>query len=225
MSAIDVPEGSTLARAYAVARVTKILDSLDSIESRYFTTYTIDATGAITVDCLFYAAPHKKQSELPRFGTLFQLKKNLSQVSWFGRGPHENYIDRATSAAVGRYEMSVPELQFDYIRPQENGYRTDVRKVALFDPATGTGLEFLGSELLCFGATYIDKNDLGHDSKPKLHPHEVVLRDRLFLNIDYRQRGVGGTNSWGQSPLFKYTLPWLDYRYSFTIKPYSAQDS
>ncbi|MCH6255067.1 DUF4981 domain-containing protein [Puniceicoccaceae bacterium K14] len=194
--------------------------SLPSIESRYFTDYTIHSNGTIEVACQFYAAPHKKQSELPRFGTLFELISDLNQVKWFGRGPHENYIDRAASAAVGLYEMPINELDFDYIRPQENGYRTEVRKVALFNSTSGKGLEFSGDKLLSFGASFTDQDDMDSSKKQQLHPHQIEEQDKLFLNIDYRQRGVGGTNSWGQPPLYKYTLPWIDYKYSFQIKPY-----
>jgi len=194
--------------------------AIPSIESRYFTTYMIDASGRIDIHCEFYAAAHKKLTELPRFGTLFQLPSNLTQVSWFGRGPHENYIDRATSALVGLYSKSVPELRYDYIRPQENGYRTQVRHLEIFDPASGQGLRFEGAPHISFGASNQDQDDYGNGKKrPRLHPHEIEGKDTLFLNIDFRQRGVGGTNSWGEAPLYKYTLPWIDYQYQFSIQP------
>ncbi len=198
----------------------KVEHSLPDIESRYFTEYTIRANGSILVDCYFYAAAHKQQSELPRFGTLIELKKELSQVDWFGRGPHENYIDRAHSAPIGSYSLSVNELGFDYIRPQENGYRTDVRHLSVYNPASGTGLHFEGVKAIAFSATYQDKDDMDHKEKQQLHPYQIKDQDRLFLNVDYRQRGVGGTNSWGAKPLFKNTLPWIDYHYAFSISPF-----
>ena len=61
------------------------------------------------------------------------------------------------------------------------------------------------------------KND---HTRRNLHPHELTRTDRIFVNIDYKQRGVGGTNSWGASPLANYVLPWLDYRYSYWFKPF-----
>ncbi|MDQ8181610.1 glycoside hydrolase family 2 TIM barrel-domain containing protein [Pelagicoccus sp. SDUM812005] len=200
--------------------VVKVEHALPDIESRYFTTYTIHPNGSVDVDCYFYAAPHKQRSELPRFGTLFELKKELAQVDWFGRGPHENYIDRASSAPVGAYSLPVHELGFDYIRPQENGYRTDVRHLSVYNPSNGKGLRFEGEKLIAFSATYQDKDDMDSLKKQQLHPYQIEEQDRLFLNVDYRQRGVGGTNSWGASPLTKYTLPWIDYQYSFSISPF-----
>ncbi len=194
--------------------------ALPSIESRYFTTYTIEANGVITVDCSFYAAAHKQQSELPRFGTLFELDKALTQVNWFGRGPHENYIDRSESAPVGSYSATVSELKFDYIRPQENGYRTEVRQLALRNPETGEGLQFQGMPHLSFNASTQDKDTMDSSKNQQLHPYQIPESDRLYLNIDYRQRGVGGTNSWGAAPLHKNTLPWIDYHYSFKIAPF-----
>ncbi|MBK1875482.1 glycoside hydrolase family 2 TIM barrel-domain containing protein [Pelagicoccus mobilis] len=193
---------------------------LPLVESRYFTTYTMDSNGVVNVDCYFYAAPHKRQSELPRMGTLFELTKELDQVSWFGRGPHENYVDRANSAPVGAYSSAIADLGFDYVRPQENGYRTDVRRVDVYNSRNGVGLRFEGNELISFGASYQDKDDMDSNKKQQLHPYQIPERDRLFLNIDFRQRGVGGTNSWGESPLYKFTLPWIDYRYQFSIAPF-----
>ena len=57
----------------------------------------------------------------------FKLNKSYDQVEWFGRGPHENYVDRKTSAFIGSYSHNVNQLMFEYASPQENGYRTDVR--------------------------------------------------------------------------------------------------
>jgi beta-galactosidase len=110
------------------------------VESRYILTYIISTAGSVTMDVWFYAAPHKFQSELPRLGSLVQIPSNFDQVAWYGRGPHESYWDRKASAFVGQYEASVDELYFGYVRPQENGFRTDVR-YASFVNSAGIGLE------------------------------------------------------------------------------------
>jgi beta-galactosidase len=199
---------------------------LKSIGSRYFTTYNIFGNGEIKVDVSFYAAPHKRQSSLPRIGTLFQLDKQLSNVTWFGRGPHENYWDRKDSAHVGLYSNTVEGLYVPYVRPQENGFRSDVRFVA-FHNKEGKGVLFEGDPLIGFGAQYYstDEYDSNNDdvTSREMHPHNLTKKDKIFVNIDYRQRGVGGTNSWGEKPLFDYTLPWLDYKYSYTIKPFTTK--
>ncbi|KGK00103.1 glycoside hydrolase family 2 TIM barrel-domain containing protein [Thalassotalea sp. ND16A] len=203
----------------------EIEHALKSIGSRYFTTYNIFGNGEIKVDVYFYAAPHKRQSSLPRIGTLFQLDKQFSNVTWFGRGPHENYWDRKDSAHVGLYNNVVEGLYVPYVRPQENGFRTDVRYVA-FHNEDGNGIVFEGEPLLGFGAQYYSTDDYDSNKNDvtsrEMHPHNLTKKDKIFVNIDYRQRGVGGTNSWGAKPLFDYTLPWLDYKYSYTIKPFAA---
>jgi len=209
----------TLATSTTSARVTTE-HYLSSLESRYLTTYNIYGDGRIDVDVWFYAAPHKKKPELPRLGTLWQLDESLNRVSWFGRGPHENYWDRNRSANVGKYQATVDELYVPYVRPQENGYRTDIREVS-FANREGQGVRFEGAPLLGFGAQYYDTDqyDLNKDqvNGGNLHPHELIKRDRIFANIDFKQRGVGGINSWGAKPLLKYRLPWLDYRYQYSI--------
>jgi beta-galactosidase len=191
---------------------------LEKVEGRYLVSYELSPAGALTMDIWFYAAPHKFQSELPRLGSLLQMPREFSQVSWYGRGPHESYWDRKASAFVGQYSASVDELYFGYVRPQENGFRTDVRR-ALFANEQGTGMQVMGEPLFGFGAQRFDINDYDQFEKAGKHPHELKETDRVFINIDYKQRGVGGTDSWGTPPLPKYRLPWRDYRYQVTLKP------
>jgi len=201
----------------------EIEHELPVIGSRYFTTYNIYGNGEIKTDVYFYAAPHKRQTDLPRIGTLFQLDTDYEQVTWYGLGPHENYWDRKDSATVGLYHNTVEGLYVPYVRPQENGFRSDVRYVA-FHNKKGKGVVFEGAPLIGFGAQYYDSHDYDAnraDTKSReMHPHDLKKQDKIFVNIDYRQRGVGGTNSWGAKPLFNYTLPWLDYKYSYSLKPF-----
>ncbi|MGB3727260.1 MAG: glycoside hydrolase family 2 TIM barrel-domain containing protein [Glaciecola sp.] len=191
---------------------------LVDVESRYLVTYIVSPAGTVTMDVWFYAAPHKFQSELPRLGSLVQMPSSFDHVSWYGRGPHESYWDRKASAFVGQYSASIDELYFGYVRPQENGFRTDVRH-ASFVNAAGIGLEVVGEPLFEFGAQRFDVNDYDQFDKSGKHPHDLTPKDRIFINIDYKQRGVGGTDSWGTPPLFKYRLPWRDYRYQVVFRP------
>ena len=70
--------------------------------------------------------PYGVMPELPRLGLSMRLPKSLGNVRWYGRGPHENYIDRAMSAFFGVWSAKVPDLFVEYARPQDNGYRTGV---------------------------------------------------------------------------------------------------
>lgn len=193
---------------------------LGAVQSRYQVEYRIHGDGRLGVAIRFNAAPHQQQPEFPRIGSLFALKPEFSHVHWYGRGPHENYADRKSSALVGRYDAKVEDLFVPYVRPQENGYRTDVREVN-FTNTQGQGIRFSGDPLLGFGASYFDTDqfDASMDQvkKRNMHPFQLITQDRIFVNIDLAQRGVGGTDSWGSPPLYEYTLPYLDYRYQFEI--------
>ena len=197
--------------------------ALNAIEGRYLVNYRVFGNGQIDFEINFYAAPHKKRSDIPRVGTLFELIPEFDHVEWYGRGPHENYWDRKASAHVGRYESSVDDLFTPYVRPQESGHRTDTRELKIFNDE-GLGLQILSDKGFGFNASFFDSNDFDSSTKDvkskNMHPYKLKKQDRLFVNIDYRQRGLGGTNSWREPPLPKYRLPWLDYQYRFTVKPY-----
>lgn len=191
---------------------------INAVESRYFSQYTISADGQVDVAIRFDAAPHKFFSELPRLGHRMTLKNDFKQVTWFGRGPHENYWDRKASAMFGLYNKSLAELAHDYVRPQENGHRSDVYWVT-FSHKGKQAISFKGAPFIGFNAEQRDIEDYASLEKGNLHPFEIPLQDKVFVNIDYKQRGIAGTDSWGSAPLVKYTLPWLDYHYEFSIVP------
>ena len=139
-----------------------------------------------------------------------------------------------SSGFVGLYQTNVDYLYIPYVRPSENGYRTVVRHVSFAD-RQGKGITFSSVDttkrkgVIGFGAQYFSTDDYDASKQDhvrrNLHPFELVKRDRIFVNIDHRQRGVGGTDSWGSEPLANYILPWLDYRFSFSFKPYQADKS
>ncbi|MFB9055278.1 beta-galactosidase, partial [Mariniflexile ostreae] len=139
-------------------------------------------------------------------------------VNWFGRGPHENYQDRNTAALVGDYKASVEELYFPYIRPQENGYKTDTRWVT-FTNTTGNGIKVTATDLISFSAhhQYNDDFDAG-DKKQQRHTTDIKKRDFVNINIDYKQMGVGGDNSWGRMPHETYQIKANNLSYSYVIE-------
>ncbi|WP_299668304.1 glycoside hydrolase family 2 TIM barrel-domain containing protein [uncultured Polaribacter sp.] len=156
---------------------------------------------------------------LPRFGNNFILKNEFNSVKWFGRGPHENYQDRNTSALVGVYEASVEELYFPYIRPQENGYKTDTRWISFTNEA-GKGIKVTAKDFISFNAHHQYNKDFdAGDQKAQRHTTDIKKRDLVNINIDYRQMGVGGDNSWGKMPLEKYRIKAQDLSYSYKIQP------
>jgi len=156
--------------------------------------------------------------ELPRFGINMRIPDEFSQVKWYGRGPFENYCDRHTAAFVGVYESKVDDLGFPYIRPQENGTRTDIRWMSLTNE-DGTGLLITGLPLISASALPFTTSQLDYTDNKFRHTVDLVPNDFIDLNIDYRQTGVGGNDSWGARPLPEYTLSSGKYSYSFRIRP------
>ncbi|MEP3838660.1 MAG: glycoside hydrolase family 2 TIM barrel-domain containing protein [Algibacter sp.] len=192
---------------------------LPSVQGTIIVDYNILPSGEIKVtnqlNNLDNKLPH-----LPRFGNNFIVKNEYQNVEWFGRGPHENYNDRNTGAFVGNYNATVDELYFPYIRPQENGHRSDVRWVA-FTNNVGNGFKIGGKQLVGFNAhhQYNDDFDAGKEKKQR-HTTDVPKRDFVNINIDYLQTGVGGDNSWSPKALahkeFRVMPNNLEYSYKIT---------
>jgi len=198
----------------------KITSSYDlpSVEGKISIVYEINDKGEIRVTNDL-SGLDEEVPILPRFGNNFTIRDEYQQVAWYGRGPHENYSDRKTSALVGNYSASVSELYYPYIRPQENGNRTDIRKVRFINKE-GRGIEIFSPILFGFSAhhQYNDDFDPG-ETKQQRHTFDIIKRELVNINIDYRQMGVGGDNSWGNLPLEKYQIRAQDLNYSYVIRP------
>jgi beta-galactosidase len=178
--------------------------------------YTVDEVGSMTVEATF--RPMKeKLPELPRFGLNFRINPDFKNVEWFGRGPWENYCDRKTSSFVGAWKSTVDSLFTPYVRPQENGYRTDVRDLSLRN-GKGITLTFTGLPLICFSALTYDYDDMKGFFQGGKHLRDLVKRPFIDLNIDYGQTGVGGDDSWGARPHEAYTLKAQGYVYGFRVE-------
>jgi beta-galactosidase len=189
--------------------------------------YKVFGSGDIVVDYRF-SKNREKMPEIPRVGMNIILDKEYDQVSYFGRGPWENYMDRKTGSFIGWYKTKVADMYTPYIRPQENGYRTDVRWVSLTNNK-GQGLLVAGEPLICFSAhhnTVTDFTSLKRNFDERLdnpaqynrHTDDVVPRDLISLNIDMGQMGVGGDDSWGAWVHPEYRLEGNSYQYSFRLK-------
>ncbi|MDL2223567.1 DUF4981 domain-containing protein [Bacteroidales bacterium OttesenSCG-928-M11] len=185
----------------------------------YTTQYLIYPDGSIKISGTMDMT-NKKHPELPRFGMKMQLPLEFDNVEYYGRGPWENYNDRNTSAFVGVYNGSVESLKFDYIRPQENGYRTDCRYIR-FTNKSGEGICFESTDnLICFNARHNFDEDFDPGlTKKQQHSIDIDPRKTLAVNIDLKQMGLGGNDSWGARPLDKYRLLDDIYSYSYIIKP------
>ena len=182
--------------------------------------YKVYGNGIINIDNK-YSIADTSLPEIPRIGIKMSLLGDFDELAWFGRGPHESYSDRKTSAAVGLYHGSVWEQTFQYVRPQETGNKTDVRWMALSNGKIG---------LMAKGAPTFDGSvhqypyeDLDYVPKGQKHGKlDIQQKDQVDWLIDLKQMGVGGDNSWGARPHDKYTLPPGNYDYSFMLVPFKV---
>lgn len=191
---------------------------LSDISSSYNIYYTLYADGQLEVNAKWEAG-REDLPELPRFGLQMRLSDEFDQFEYYGRGPWENYSDRNTASLLGIYESTVAEQQVDYMRPQENGNKTNVRWLTLTNKK-GEGIKVRGLQPLSVKVAHNPSEDLDPGfTKKQMHPSDVVPRHEVYLNVDLKQRGVGGDNSWGAYPHDPYRLLEKVYNYGFVISP------
>ena len=163
----------------AVAHVEVVCDSrvpLADVTLRY-------TCGANGLHVSVVADLDENLDDIPRFGLTFALPKTFDTVTYFGRGPYECYCDKNNLSYVGLFTMPIAELGYDYVRPQENGNRCNVRMVRL----SGNG-----QSLTVQSARDIEFSLHDYDERVDFrHRYEVVHEDQWYFNIDYRQCGVG----------------------------------
>jgi beta-galactosidase len=187
-------------------------------DSAYRTVYTFRGDGEIEVESTF--TPSGSLPDMPRFGMQMRIAGELDDVSWYGRGPHENYWDRRTGAAIGLYSAKVDDLWVRYSEPQETGNRCDVRWVT-FRAADGHGLKAVGLPRIDFSAWPFRMQEL----ETRKHPVEIERSADITVNIDDRQMGVGGDDSWGARPHAEYRLAPAPRSYRFRLVPIRAGGS
>ena len=149
---------------------------------------------------------------LPKLGMRMRLPADFTTIEYYGRGPWENYPDRKRSAFLGRYKMPLAEYETEYVHPQDNGCRTDVRWFSITNGKKTLRIE--GLQPLCIRAW-----DYGEENLEGVrHPHEIQRGRFVNLNIDLNIHGVGGVDSWGQPTLPQYTIDGnKPYHYGFIL--------
>ena len=162
--------------------------------------YRFAADGTMTIDN--EVRPFGRMPKaLPRLGLSMRLEKGLENLTYYGRGPWENYVDRCSGSFLGVYRSTVAEQAVDYIRPQDNGYKGEVRWLRLSDEL-GKGVEISGSVPLFMQALHQTWEDLEfarHISGQQRRWNVKAPREEVCLNLDIRQTGLGG-NSCGPTP-------------------------
>ena len=174
--------------------------------------YTIIDERSILVE-MNYRPTGNDRPVIPKFGMRMRLPADFTNIEYYGRGPWENYPDRKRSAFLGRYQMPLSEFETEYIHPQDNGCRTDVRWFNIASQEHALHIE--GLQPLCIRAWDYGEEDL----EVAKHPHEINRGRFVNLNIDLNIHGVGGVDTWGQRTLPQYTIDGnKPHHYSFILE-------
>ncbi|MBK7103727.1 MAG: DUF4981 domain-containing protein [Ignavibacteriae bacterium] len=201
-----------------------LIYDFENVNSTWNVDYTFYADGEVNVNNKFFSNDTSKDV-IPRIGMKATLPSEFENIEYFGRGPIENYTDRKYSTHFGLYKSKVSDMYVPYIRPQENGHRTDVSCLKLVNE-DGIGLKFESEKLFEFNAlhNYISDFDAGLDKDKDLrHTKDIVKNDLIQLHIDHKMMGLGSDDSWGAMPHNEYLIfpSKKGYEYSFKITPIS----
>ncbi len=178
-------------------------------------TYCIQADGAIEITERL--VPGDGLPEIPEVGMLLVLDGSLDTISWYGRGPHDNYWDRKSGARLGLFHGLVRDQFTSYLRPQECGNKTDVRFASVAAAGNGeAGIRFDAPapfEINALPWTPAELED--HD-----HVYKLPQSNKTVVRVNYKQMGVGGDDSWGAPTHDEFTLPSnRAYAFTFTLRP------
>ncbi|MBQ2337045.1 MAG: hypothetical protein II381_12075, partial [Victivallales bacterium] len=149
---------------------------------------------------------------LPRMGVVFKVPADMTNVEWFGLGPGEAYSDSFQAQHVGLFKATVADLFTNYLRPQENGNRHNVRRMSLYD-GEGCGIVAAGCPQFDFTASPYTIDMINSAD----HPQDLEEDDAINVCIDLAQSGLG-SNSCGPAPREEYRLPVKDYEFSILFK-------
>lgn len=204
-------------------------------DARWEIIYKIYASGIIKVDNRF-VAEGKETPMIPRVGLRMQLTEALTDLTYYGRGPEENYRDRRTSQFIGEYSTPIKDMYEPYIRPQENEHRTDIYWCALTNKRK-TGLLFIADRTFEMNVSNyplggLDSGDTIDNGAPRTektnHRHLTDPQPEKLVDmfIDYRMMGLGGDNSWGAIAHEPYLIrPGVEnaIEYGFSIVPFDKK--
>ena len=194
----------------------EVVYDMPSVEATLTTAGELVVNEAMTVN---KDAKHKP--ELMRYGMQLVMPKAYNMLTYYGKGPGENYIDRNNGDRLGVYDAKVADQYWGYVRPQESGNKTEVRYWQVKDE-NGKGLEFYSfAPMECSTLNYLasDLDDGWDKNAHQSHSGDLTPRDFSVVKLAARQRGLACVNSWGAIPLEQYRMPYQDYSFTYVIRP------
>ena len=200
----------------------EVVYDMPSVEATLTMTYTLTPAGELVVnEAMTVNKDAKHKPELMRYGMQLVMPKAYNMLTYYGKGPGENYIDRNNGDRLGVYDAKVADQYWGYVRPQESGNKTEVRYWQVKDE-NGKGLEFYSfAPMECSTLTYLasDLDDGWDKNAHQSHSGDLTPRDFSVVKLAARQRGLACVNSWGAIPLEQYRMPYQDYSFTYVIRP------
>lgn len=183
-------------------------------------TYTVYGGGYLAADVTVAPNYNENLVYLPVAGMSMQVPKGFEQLTWFGNGPEETYIDRWKGTTAGKWETTVSDNFFPYIRSSETGNHVLTRYVALTDE-TGFGLLAAAEGTMEFSALHYTAEELNRG----VHPYELSKEENIVLRLNAIQIGIGGDDSWSRIVTHEQYLPHApEYRYGFILGAVTSAD-
>ena len=200
----------------------EVVYDMPSVEATLTMTYTLTPAGELVVnEAMTVNKDAKHKPELMRYGMQLVMPKAYNMLTYYGKGPGENYIDRNNGDRIGVYDAKVADQYWGYVRPQESGNKTEVRYWQVKDE-NGKGLEFYSfAPMECSTLNYLasDLDDGWDKNAHQSHSGDLTPRDFSVVKLAARQRGLACVNSWGAIPLEQYRMPYQDYSFTYVIRP------
>lgn len=200
----------------------EVVYDMPSVEATLTMTYTLTPAGELVVnEAMTVNKDAKHKPELMRYGMQLVMPKAYNMLTYYGKGPGENYIDRNNGDRLGVYDAKVADQYWGYVRPQESGNKTEVRYWQVKDE-NGKGLEFYSfAPMECSTLNYLasDLDDDWDKNAHQSHSGDLTPRDFSVVKLAARQRGLACVNSWGAIPLEQYRMPYQDYSFTYVIRP------
>lgn len=200
----------------------EVVYDMPSVEATLTMTYTLTPAGELVVnEAMTVNKDAKHKPELMRYGMQLVMPKAYNMLTYYGKGPGENYIDRNNGDRLGVYDAKVADQYWGYVRPQESGNKTEVRYWQVKDE-NGKGLEFYSfAPMECSTLNYLasDLDDGWDKNAHQSHSGDLTSRDFSVVKLAARQRGLACVNSWGAIPLEQYRMPYQDYSFTYVIRP------
>ena len=240
----EVSDATPKAASFAVdGNKVTVEYAYETIKANWKAVYTISDDGKVRIENTFTSQLEEPKDErrgrrpstdgnwIPRVGMSMQLPVSFDNLTYYGCGPYENYVDRRSSTFVDEYETQVSDMFVPYIRPEENEHRTNVRWLAL--SGKGKGLLIVADDRIEFNASNYPRNefDCGDDirngapvypGQQKKHNSDPRKQELVELFVDCGMTGVGGDNSWGAQPHeWDQMKIGQTYNYAFTLVPYT----